>query len=137
MLRLLHSCWRLVIESRQEFTIFPRRDSRALRTGGLGLLQRPPDPQERMGIEPCVGGFTRFHELVFSGELNLPSCKAILLSRPDGTFSKIRINPNFDGMFDEDTTGDVSGVCYYSIPEGFWMPIAVTGPMPIAVTAGV
>ena len=91
----------------------------------FALQPPPPDPSRaEVGI-PCVAGFTRYHELVFSEEQELPSCQVILLSRPDGTFSKLRINPDFDAMFDEDSVGDVNVWCYYGIPEGFWTRVDV------------
>ena len=125
-LKLLRGCWSLVINSRVEFRFFPRHVSPALRAGGLGVLQPPhADPaRAEMGI-PCVAGFTGYHELVFNEEQELPSCRVILLSRPDGTFSKLRINPDFDAMFDEDSVGDVNVWCYYGIPEGFWTRVDV------------
>ena len=125
-LKLLHGCWSLVINSKLEFEFFPRRVSPALRAGGLGVLQPPPpDPARAEMCIPCVAGFTRFHELVFSEEPELPSCRAILISRPDGTFSKLRINPRFDPLLDGDTVGEVPGNCYYGCPEGFWARVDV------------
>ena len=128
-LTLLRGCWSLVINSKLEFEFFPRRVSPALRAGGLGVLQPPPpDPaRAEMGI-PCVAGFTRFHELVFSEEPKLPSCGAIVISRPDGTFSKLRISPDCDPMFDNDfilEQNHFGEYCYYGYPKGFWARVDV------------
>ena len=125
-LKLLHGCWSLVINSKVEFQFFPRRVSPALRAGGLGVLHPPPPDPTRAGMGiPCVAGFTKYHELMFSEEQELPSCRVILLSRPDGTFSKLRINPDFDPMFDHDAEASLQVVCYYGTPEGFWARVDV------------